>query len=98
MQPVKLLEEGKTCWRKLRTGRVGLLVDVAAYYAALRESALLAQHSLMILGWDVDSRTMLVPEAKPADGYPPALLDFLNTLLERKPQLHVYVLAWDYSM
>jgi phospholipase D1/2 len=95
---VPLLEEGKTCWRKVNAPRVSLLVDTAAYFAAFRQAAMAARRNIFIVGWDVDSRTQLVPEARPADGLPPTLLDFLNELLERKPELHVYVLSWDFSM
>src|SRR5262245_29745568 len=76
-----LLEPGRTCWRKERARRVAVLIDAAAYYAAFRQAALAAQHDLFIVGWDVDTRTPLVPEPDPEDGYPPTLLDFLNALL-----------------
>jgi phosphatidylserine/phosphatidylglycerophosphate/cardiolipin synthase-like enzyme/uncharacterized membrane protein YdjX (TVP38/TMEM64 family) len=79
---------------------VSVLVDVAAYYGALREAALRAQRALYIVGWDVDSRTLLAgdPSSSPEDGYPPRLLDFLNALLVARPALHIHVLAWDFSM
>ncbi|WP_238533948.1 VTT domain-containing protein [Herbaspirillum lusitanum] len=32
------------------------------------------------------------------DGYPEALGDFLNALVEERPQLHVYILNWDFAM
>lgn len=77
-----------------------MLVDTSAYFGALREAALRAQRVLYIVGWDVDSRTLLAgdPNVAPDDGYPPRLLEFLNALLVARPALHVYVLAWDFSM
>ena len=86
-----LLIPGRTCWRTAHAQRVSVLVDVAAYYAALREAALRAQRVLYIVGWDVDSRTLLAadPNVAPADGFPPRLLDFLNALLDAKPALQV---------
>jgi phospholipase D1/2 len=57
-----------------------------------------ARRSVLIVGWDVDSRVRLVPEDEPADGHPPTLLAFLNAVLSRKPELRVHVLGWDFSM
>jgi phospholipase D1/2 len=95
---VSILEPGRTCFRIGHATRVSVLVDAAAYFAALREALLHARHNVFIVGWDVDTRTMLVPEAEPKDGYPPQLLSFLNAVLERRPTLTVRVLSWDYSV
>lgn len=73
-----------------------MLVDAAQYYAVLRESILLAERSVFILGWDVDTRTVLDPE--PSDGYPSSLLEFLNQVLCDRPDLRIHVLAWDFSV
>jgi phosphatidylserine/phosphatidylglycerophosphate/cardiolipin synthase-like enzyme/uncharacterized membrane protein YdjX (TVP38/TMEM64 family) len=93
-----ILREGETCWRLPRAERVAFLVDADAYFTALRQAALRAQRSVLILGWDVDSRVRLVAEDPPADGFPPTLLEFLNAVLAARPELHVHVLAWDFSM
>ncbi|HKP57137.1 MAG TPA: VTT domain-containing protein [Polyangiales bacterium] len=93
-----LLAPGETCWRIVRAPRFAALVDAADYFASLRQAILSAEHSVMIIGWDIDSRTLLVPERKPRDGFPAQLLPFLNAVLEAKPELHVVLLAWDFSM
>lgn len=95
---MSILEPGRTCFRIGHATRVSVLIDAAAYFAALRKALLCAQHSVFIVGWDVDTRTMLVPEAEPEDGFPPQLLNFLNAVLERRPTLTVRVLSWDYSV
>jgi phosphatidylserine/phosphatidylglycerophosphate/cardiolipin synthase-like enzyme/uncharacterized membrane protein YdjX (TVP38/TMEM64 family) len=77
---------------------VAFLVDAEAYFAALRQAVMSARRSVIIVGWDVDSRVKLVPEDRPADGYPAALLPFLNAVLARRPELQVHVLGWDFSM
>jgi phosphatidylserine/phosphatidylglycerophosphate/cardiolipin synthase-like enzyme/uncharacterized membrane protein YdjX (TVP38/TMEM64 family) len=92
-----LLVPGETCWRKERAGRFSFVIDAAPYFAALREALPRAERSVYIVGWDVDSRTRLSPDDSPADGRPPTLLAFLDVLLRERPELHVYVLAWDYS-
>jgi len=88
----------ESCWRLTHSNRVGFLVDGAAYFAAFREAVIQAERSVFITGWDIDTLVRLTPEAKPADGLPATLLAFLNAVCERKPQLRVYVLAWDFSV
>ncbi|MGA9572922.1 MAG: VTT domain-containing protein [Lysobacterales bacterium] len=56
-----------------------------------------ARRSILILGWDIDSRFELVRE-KTNDGFPTALCDFLNALVQRRPELEIRVLSWDYSL
>ena len=48
--------------------RLAFLVDGADYFRAFREAAKQARHSLLIIGWDVDSGVALVREHKPGDG------------------------------
>jgi phosphatidylserine/phosphatidylglycerophosphate/cardiolipin synthase-like enzyme/uncharacterized membrane protein YdjX (TVP38/TMEM64 family) len=78
--------------------RLAFLVDVDDYFSALRHAVLAARRSVLIIGWDVDSRVRLAADPAPPDGYPPALLDFLNAVLPERPELHVHVLGWDFSM
>ena len=76
-----------------------MLVDGAALYRAVRESFIKAQHSILILGWDIDSRTRLVGESGAADdGFPVPLAAFLSALVQRRPELTVRLLLWDFSM
>jgi len=93
----RLLEPGKNCWRIVPAGRFRLLIDADAYFSAVRAAIRQAQHSVFILGWDIDSRMRLVPGGAD-DGYPEALGDFLNALIEERPQLHIYILNWDFAM
>jgi len=74
-----------------------MLVDGDAYFSALREALPHAQHSVFILGWDIDSRMVLTP-GTPGDGLPAALRDFLNALCQRRRGLRIYVLSWDFAM
>jgi phospholipase D1/2 len=95
---VALLRVSETCWRLERAERLAFLVDAADYFTAFRQAVLEARHSVMILGWDVDSRVRLTPDPQPPDGCPPTLLAFLNAVLRDRPELQVHVLAWDFSM
>jgi phosphatidylserine/phosphatidylglycerophosphate/cardiolipin synthase-like enzyme/uncharacterized membrane protein YdjX (TVP38/TMEM64 family) len=93
-----VFEVGRTCAQVARATRAALLIDTAAYFTALRASALRAEQSLIIIGWDVDSRVRIADDDQPLDGYPARLLDFLLALLEQKPALHIYISAWDFSL
>jgi phosphatidylserine/phosphatidylglycerophosphate/cardiolipin synthase-like enzyme/uncharacterized membrane protein YdjX (TVP38/TMEM64 family) len=93
---VSLLVPGRNCWRLGRARRLAVLVDGAAYFAAVREAMAAAQRSIFILGWDFDSRVRLVPRA--ADGYPEEVGEFLSALVKERRALHVYVLSWDFAM
>lgn len=93
-----ILEEGGNSWRVARADRAAFLVDGAAYFAALREAMARAEREIFILGWDVDSRARLPPGPHtPDDRAPLELLPYLKHLLERRPELRVRVLAWDFS-
>src|SRR5947199_10334994 len=93
-----ILQQGRNCWKKVRSGRVKFLIDGAAYFSALAEALEHARESILILGWDFDSRICLQPEA---NGSAPASNDLgtlLNTLVARRRKLHARILIWDYSM
>lgn len=92
-----LLQPGRNCWRLEHADRFKLLIDAADYFSALRRALVQARHSVYILGWDLDSRTVLVPQGSD-DGLPEQLGDLLHALVERQPALHIRVLNWDYAM
>ncbi len=92
-----LLQPGRNCWRIERSSRFALLVDADAYFKAVRSAVLKARHSVFILSWDIDSRTVMAPGSAD-DGYPEAIGDFLHAVLAERPKLQVYVLNWDFAM
>ena len=92
-----ILQPGRNCWRVARARRVAFLVDGAAYFAALREAAARARHSILIIGWDIDSRVSLVPQGA-EDGLPAELGPFLDSLVRRSDALEIRVLDWDFAM
>ncbi|GAB4064713.1 VTT domain-containing protein [Ancylobacter sonchi] len=97
--PAPLLREGENVWRVESAARAAVLVDGAAYFGALRAALLQAQDSVLIAGWDLDSRMRLVgPSGRADDGLPETLADFLTALVTRRPQLRIRLLLWDYSM
>lgn len=93
-----ILRPGETVWRIARAGRAALLVDAANYFGALRRAFAEARHSIVIVGWDIDSRTPLVGAGSPGDDVPATLLAYLEYLIERRPEIDIRLLLWDYSM
>ena len=103
--------EGQTAWHVARASRLEFLIDAASYYNAFMQAAKLARQSILILGWDLDSRLVLNREAdlsedqrkaantpEPLDGGSLSLIEFLNQLLDEKPDLKIHMLNWDYSV
>ncbi|HZO12122.1 MAG TPA: VTT domain-containing protein [Polyangiaceae bacterium] len=88
-----LLEPGVTCWRVERADRFAMLIDGAAYFRALYESIPQARSSILLLGWDIDRRTVLVPR-ETADE-PVELGARLDQVARRHHRLRVHVLCWD---
>jgi phosphatidylserine/phosphatidylglycerophosphate/cardiolipin synthase-like enzyme/uncharacterized membrane protein YdjX (TVP38/TMEM64 family) len=94
-----IFRPGRNAWRVARAERASVLIDAANYYGTLRQALLEARRSIYIIGWDVDSRTPLVgPSGEPDDDLPRELGPFLTALVERRPELHVHILLWDYSL
>jgi phosphatidylserine/phosphatidylglycerophosphate/cardiolipin synthase-like enzyme/uncharacterized membrane protein YdjX (TVP38/TMEM64 family) len=93
----RLLVPGRNCWRIEQATRLGFLVDGEEYFGAVRKALTRARHSILILGWDIDSRMRLVPDGA-SDGLPEPLGEFLNAIVAREPGLSGYVLSWDFAM
>jgi len=76
-----------------------MLVDGATYFGAVRESLLKAKNSVHIVGWDIDSRMRLVgADGQAEDGFPETLAEFLSALVQRRPELTIHLLLWDFSV
>ena len=90
----ELLEPGRNCWRRERAGRAALIVDAANYYRVALDALLEAKSQIILIGWDIDTRVRLTDEAPPC-GAPVALGPLLSWLSDRRPDLHIYILAWD---
>lgn len=94
-----ILTAGRNCWRIARAEASGLLIDGRDYYRAFYHAASAAERYILMSGWQFDSNVALLRGADTEDGQGPYdLLDFLNTLCERNPNLTIYMLAWDHSM
>src|SRR5437868_9985354 len=90
-----ILRPGFNCAEIARAERVALLVDAEAYFAAFARAAENAERSIVILGWDFDSRTVLEADER---GEGVMLGDFLNDLARRKKRLRIRILDWDFPL
>jgi phosphatidylserine/phosphatidylglycerophosphate/cardiolipin synthase-like enzyme len=81
------------CWRRESATRAGLIVDASAYFEAARAAMLKARHRIMLIGWDFDARIELSDQRLP--GEPRSLGEFVLWLVERTPELEVFLLRWN---
>jgi phospholipase D1/2 len=88
-------EAGRNAWCIADATRAAVLIDGAAYFSAFAAAAARAQRSLLVLGWDVDSRIALHHEEP---DLPQTLGAFLDALVHRRPKLTVHILSWDYPI
>lgn len=94
-----LLQPGHNVWRVEQADRAAVLADGANFFHAVRAALMQAQRSIFIVGWDIDSRTRLVgDDCEPNDGMPVTIAEFLSAMVEKRPELTVHLLLWDYSL
>ncbi|MET0705867.1 MAG: VTT domain-containing protein, partial [Tardiphaga sp.] len=68
------------------------------YFAALRETLLLATQQVYIIGWDIHSQTRFVgPSGRAEDGFPEELGPFLKALLKARAGLRIDILSWNFA-
>jgi len=92
-----ILIPGDTCWRIAHANRLSVIVDAADYYRAARAAILKAQRSVLLIGWDFDSRIELEPEGETLEG-PNALGPFLSWIADRRPEVSIHLLKWNLGM
>ncbi len=54
-----VLRVGESCWRLARAGRMTVIVDAEDYFHHLKAALLSARHSVLLIGWDFDTRIAL---------------------------------------
>lgn len=80
-------------WRCEPASRASLVVDAADYFEAGRLAMLAARRRIMLIGWDFDARIVLGGHR--VAGEPRTLGDFIVWLVERNPELEIFVLRWN---
>ncbi|HVF95241.1 MAG TPA: phospholipase D-like domain-containing protein [Sphingomonas sp.] len=87
-----MLRVDQNCRAIVRAEQLTVIVDAARYFATAREALLEATHRVMLIGWDFDARIVLDHDA--TEG-PAKVGDFLLWLVDRSPELNLYLLRWD---
>jgi phosphatidylserine/phosphatidylglycerophosphate/cardiolipin synthase-like enzyme len=95
MEPTERPAIDATARRRASATRATLVVDAADYFAAARLGMLQAQRRIMLVGWDFDARIQLAGRETRLEGEPRTLGDFILWLVERKPDLEVFLLRWN---
>lgn len=89
-----ILRPGHTCWRVEQADAVAVIVDAADYFRVVRDAMRHARHSILLIGWDFDTRI----ELDPADGdgeVPNKLGRFLKWVVKNRAGLQVHLLKWN---
>ena len=95
----KILQPEKNCWTISKVKESGLLIDGRDYYRAFYQAARNAEEYILISGWQFDSDVALLRGIDAdAVGESAQFLTFLNKLCDQKQRLHIYILAWDFTV
>lgn len=90
---------GRNCWRAEAADRLSVIIDGKAYFRALREALLQARRVVLMVGWDFDFDIEMLPGESDAkdnapDGFPNRIGAFLDAMVDREPDLDIYLLKW----
>jgi phospholipase D1/2 len=96
MRTNRVLRPRETCWRIERAEAVSVIIDAADYFRVARTAILEARHSVLLVGWDFDTRINLDPTDDRAE-VPNQLGRFLKWVVKNRPELHVHLLKWNLS-
>lgn len=94
-----ILSVPRNAWVETEVEQSALLIDARNYYRTLCRTLERAKDYVIISGWQFDSGVKLLRgKDAEASNHPVELLEFLGALCERRPELHIFVLAWDFSL
>jgi len=93
-----IIKVGRNAWRRVHADDTGVLVDAADYYHAVYWAISRAQSHVLMSGWQFDSGVPLLRGADVPPGADVRFLKFLDSLCRRRPELRVYLLAWDFHL
>ncbi len=92
-----LFQPSQNCHRLVTAHRAAVVIDGEDYFRALHQAFRRATSSIFIVGWDLHSEVRLIRDEED-DGYPACLGALLDRLADERPELHVYLLSWDFAM
>ena len=93
-----IVEVGRNAWRTVQAADTGVVVDAADYYHAVYWAASRARSHVLMSGWQFDSGVPLLRGEDVPPGADVRFLKALDDLCRRRPELRVYLLAWDFHL
>ena len=94
----QILVPGLSCSDLYESEKSGVLVDGRDFYKAVYEACCKAERTILMAGWQFASKVELVRgDDATRCKHPTKLVEFLRALCEERPDLDVYMLAWDAS-
>jgi phospholipase D1/2 len=95
-RPSAIIQPGRNCWRVERARAFHCIQDAADYFRLVRRALLDARDTVFIVGWDIASTIDLDPGGDATDA-PTRLDELIAFVTRRRPELHCYILIWDYG-
>lgn len=92
-----IFKPGENCRYLKKAHRASFLIDGENYFRAVYEAMEKAEHSIMIVGWDLHSELRLLRNGE-KKASPERLGEFLDYLASKKAELDIYLLSWDFAM
>ncbi|RIJ32143.1 phospholipase D-like domain-containing protein [Henriciella algicola] len=89
-----LLVPGKTCQRIETADKLRIILEGRDYFRAVKEAMLSAEKTIMMIGWDFDTRIEFEPDKQTLDG-PNQLGEFLSWITNERERLQLYMLKWN---
>lgn len=86
---------GEDCWRIERAAQASVVVDAENYFRYARSAMMKAKKRIMLIGWDFDAAISLIREDEARDDAPTKIGEFINWLVDRTPELEIFLLRWD---
>ena len=94
----RVLQVPRNAFVETEVEQSGLLIDARNYYRTVYRALEQAESYVVISGWQFESGVRLLRGTDAEQTrYPVGLLDFLGALCEQRPNLRIYLLAWDFS-
>jgi len=84
-------------WRREMASRAHVIVDAAAYFEVIRAAMMKAQHRIMLIGWDFDTRIDLGRDRRKKGDPPKRLGEFIIWLADQNPDLDIRLLKWNFG-
>jgi phosphatidylserine/phosphatidylglycerophosphate/cardiolipin synthase-like enzyme len=85
------LRVGQECWRIEQADRMAVIIDAENYFRMARRAMLNARRRILLIGWDFDARIVLDHDEAPGE----TVGDFIYSLVQRQPDLEIFLLRWD---